>query len=275
MTPASTGKFTPARVAVILFSASLMGGFVWYSHIKAQPADAVAAKEGTNPPLTILPGSKRANVAIAPDDVKLLENGVIDLNLEPAEGQPSKAANSNEGTILPSSKLGIFRDIVSSPGSAPAAGKGTSAPPSNIMLSGSKSFAGPVLSVGSVGTLTIGDGSEKPQALSLQKQLSANQLPPPSRVMMAGSKNLPTPPFPTEAIQKMVERGKLPAALPSRAETPSFTSSKSGPIFRTVPQVFPLPAELQAPAPKAPPAAIKAEEAVPQLPADTLAPASP
>lgn len=322
MTPASTDKSITARVAVILSSASLMGGFVWYSHIKAQPQtlpqqqQAVAQGEGAKTEagdspraMTILPGSKRSNAVLAPDDFRSagvpLPQANEDVNPAVAPPAPLEAKPSipvfmsgskamtrgmraeDVPKVFTTSDVAGPSSLASPPSLAPqsselgapnpprTAGKGASAPPSNMMLSGSKSFAGPVISVGSVGTLTLGDGSGKPQALSLQKQLSANQSPPPSRVMMAGSKSLPTPPFPTEAIQKMVERGKLPSALPSRAETPIFTSSKSGPIFRTVPQVFPLPAELQAPASNAPPATIKAEEAVPQLPAATHAPASP
>lgn len=252
MTPASTGKSTTARVAVVLFSASLMGGFVWYSHIKAQPAGEVTATGDASTRQMILPGSKRSNAAIVPDDVKELENGVIELDLKPTAEQSSEAPNSKEGTILPSSKLGIFRDMVSSPGSAPAIGKGATAPtpPSPVMLSGSKSFAGPVVSAGHLGSIVLGNGSKEASQLTIQSEIPQQQpLPPPSRVMMLGSKSMPAPPVNPEVLKKLIEKSQmLPAQTPPAAEPASKT---------------------QAPAPA------KKPEAASKPQADTPAPASP
>jgi hypothetical protein len=287
MTPASTGKFTVARAAVILFSASLTGGFVWYSHIKAQPRDVVTATEGATSRPMILPGSKRANTTIVPDDIVLREDGTIDLNLESTAGQPSTVSNSKEGTILPSSKLGIFRDMVSNPNSPPATGSGTPAPPAPIMLSGSKSFAGPVFSTSQTGILTVGKGEKETstvQGPGVTKQAAS----PPPRAMMGSSKGLSQIPIRTEELSNVVGKEGLSPAKVKGADAPApawnqnspiFSSSKSTTVFKPTPQP-PAPVQAQAatsaPASKTQtPAPTTKPETAPKPQPETPVPVSP
>ncbi|RBP35899.1 hypothetical protein DES53_11965 [Roseimicrobium gellanilyticum] len=300
MKPASTGHPVILRIGAVAFAFSMMGGFVWYSHVRAQPQAGVQAV-GEPTPATILPGSKRANVTVTPNDIRPREDGTIDLNLESAAGDSGTPLKAGERAILPSSKLGVFRDVVSSPGSAPASATGgqpvppplpaqadaSPQPPPQpapvILFSGSKTFAGPVITAPS-GILTIGKGSKEGASLSLPAEVASKQAPPPSRVMMAGSKSMSTPSVNPEIIRKLTEKGALPPVKFHDGNTPDpawnqnapiFTSSKSGTIFRPEPPSPPAAAQTQAPVPNAPPAAAKTEKPVIQPQAETSAPASP
>lgn len=252
MASATTGKFTVARAAVILFSASLMGGFIWYSHIKAQPANTVTVREAATTRQTILPGSKRANVAIAPDDIKLLENGAVDLNLE------ATALVKGEGTP----------------------------PPPTVILSGSKSFAGPLISTNQ-GVLTIGKGEKEIPTIQGsvdEKQSSSSH----SQAIMGSSKGLSQMPIRTEELSKVAGKDGQPSAAVKGADAPApawnqnapiFSSSKSSTVFKPATQL-PAPVQAQAASPTPvskteAPTPAKKPEATPKPQAETPAPASP
>jgi hypothetical protein len=155
------------------------------------------------------------------------------------------------------------------------------------MLSGSKSFAGPVFSTSRTGILTIGKG-DKEAATVQGPAATAQGASPPPQAMMGSSKGLSQMPIHAEELSKVTGKEGLHPAKVKEADAPApgwnqnapiFTSSKSGPIFQTIPQPpSPPPAQTATAAPASKPQApapAKKTETTPQPQAETPAPASP
>ena len=201
MNASQSGRSLVARVATVVFSLAMLAGFLWYSHVKAQPKPEAGS------------GADRA---LQPDDIdRLLKQSSNTADRQSGPGSPALISGSKSyaGAIIQvDGKMSVH-------GASPAPPQQAAKP---VLLPGSKAMPSPLFRT-AVPTAPLTPPAP-PAPPPGQKKMEA---PAPSPTLMLGSKSgavfVPAPP-----VKPPQEAAKPPAKTPEPPQAPAEVQPAPG-----------------------------------------------